>query len=233
MRLSTLSLIAFASLPAVGCTQPVDSTDVKTSGVYADMSVVAKGNGSSEVSAGLKVGGSNSNTYLVMKGEDKLTSTVNTSTKTLSKSGDFYKTTFAVDAADTAFQISFMRATGDVSAPNSTVSLAAPFTIAGIAAGASISRAAGFTATWDPSTDPMNWTLDGDCLFHTNKSMSDTGTVTVATADFDVHSGEEQNSCNATFCVERTRSGTLDPNIGEGGVIDSAQQRCVAFTSAP
>lgn len=235
MRSNPFGLVALVALSASACTENVDSTDVKTSGVYAEMSVLAQGNGSSEVSAGLKVGGSNSNTYLEMKGPDSLSATVGTSTKTLSKSGNFYKTTFPVDAADTSFVVAFNRGPDDESAPNSTVTLPAPFTIAGIATGASISRAAGFTATWQAETpaDPMRWTLDGDCMFSANKSISDTGTVTIVAADFSMHSGEEQTTCAATFCVDRTRTGTIDSAFGEGGSIDSSQHRCVAFSSTP
>jgi hypothetical protein len=236
MRFSTLTLFAFVALPAIACTEDVNSTDVKTSGVYADMSVTAKGNGSSEVAAGLKVGGSNSNTYMNLDGADELIATVGDESKAMSGGPNYYKTTFATDAADTAFVIAFNRGPDDIQAPNSTVSLPAPFTIAGIATGDSISRAAGLTATWTAATDgdSMRWSLDGDCLFATNRSLTgDTGTVTVATADFSVHSGDEQTSCPANFCVARTRSGTVDPNFGEGGVIDAEQQRCVAFTSAP
>jgi hypothetical protein len=169
-----------------------------------------------------------------MKGEDGLTATVGTETKTLGGGPEFYKTTFATDAEDTAFVIAFNRGPDDVDAPNSTVSLPAPFMIAGVAG--EISRAAGFTATWTAATagDAMRWSIDGDCMFETNKSLtSDTGTVTVVLADFNMHSGDEQTSCAANFCVARNRKGTLDPAYGEGGVIDAEQQRCAAFTSAP
>ena len=235
MRFFTLVSVAFTALPAIACTETVDSSDVKTSGVYADMSVVASGNGSSEVSVGLKVGGSNSNTYLVMKNGDNLTAAVGTDTKTLSKSGNFYKTTFPVEAADTAFVVAFNRPPEDTSAPNSTMTLPAPFTIAGIAAGDVVSRATGFAATWTANADgdAMHWTLDGDCFFRKDHDMADTGGATIGLADFDVHQGDEATTCNANFCVDRTRNGVLDPAFGEGGVIDSAQHRCVAFSSAP
>jgi hypothetical protein len=234
MRFSSLALVAFTALPAIACTESVDSSDVKTSGVYADMSVVASGNGNSEVSVGLKVGGSNSNTYLVMKNGDSLTAAVDPDTKTLSKSGDFYKTTFPVEAADTAFVIAFNRP-NDTPAPNSTVSLPAPFDIGGIAAGDTVSRGTGFTATWTANLDgdQMHWTLDGDCFFRKDHAFADTGSAVFALADFQMHSGDETTTCPANLCVDRTRNGVLDPAYGEGGVIDSAQHRCVAFNSAP
>lgn len=235
MRFFTLGLLALAAFPAIACTQTVDSSDVRTSGVYADMSVLAKGNGSSDVSVGLKVGGASSNTYLVMKNADKLTATDGTDTKTLSRSGDYYQTTFGVDAGDTLFTIAFMRGPNDTNAPDSNVTLPPPFTLAGIAAGQTVSRQAGFTAAWDPSAagDRMRSSLDGDCLFRTDKSFADTGTVTISGTDFNVQSGQEQATCQVTFCVERFRNGTLDPAYGDGGVIDATQQRCVAVNAGP
>jgi hypothetical protein len=231
MRATGLWATLTLALGAAACSEDVDSTDVKTSGVYAEMSVVATGKGQSDVTADLRVGGANSNTHLDLKAADKLSATVGTTTKTLSQSGNVYKTTFDGDAADSKVTVAFTRGVEDTSAPNSSVTLPAPFTVAGIAG--TVSRQVGFTATWAQSTDPMRWTLDGDCLFIKTDSISDAGQTVIGTSDFSVQSGKEQETCNATFCLERTRQGTIDPAFGEGGVISAVQRRCVAFLSAP
>ena len=238
MRAIGLWATLMLALGAVACSEDVDSTDVKTSGVYADMSVVATGDGRSKLTVDLRVGGASSNTHLDVKGTDSLTANDGTTTKTLTQSGNVYTATFDGDAADKKFTVIFNRP-DDKSAPNSWVTLPAPFAIAGVAAGATVSRAAGFTATWaasTASTDRMQWTIDSDaggCLFANSKSISDAGQTVITASDFSVHSGEEQATCNANFCLDRTRDGALDPAYGEGGKINATQKRCVAFMSAP
>jgi hypothetical protein len=236
MRAIGLWVTLTLALGAVACSEDVDSTDVKTSGVYAVMSTIADDSGQSKVTVDLKVGGSNSNTHLDLKAEDKLTATVATTTKTLSQNRNVYETTFDGQAEGTVFVVAFTRGADDKSAPNSTMTLPAPFTVGGITAGQTVSRQTGFTATWTLSTDAMQWTIDSPasgCLFLASKPISDTGQTVITAADFSVHSGEEQATCNATFCLERTRKGALDPAYGEGGVINATQKRCVAFNSAP
>ena len=221
------------ALGAMACSESVDSTDVRTTGVYAEMSVHAHGDGQSQVQVDLRVGGANSNTHLALKGVDKLTATVGTVTKALSKSGDVYVTTFPGDAADTQFVMAFTRGPDDISAPNSSVTLPEPFTISGIAQ--TISRQVGFTATWQAGTkgEPMIWVLRGDCLIAQGGSISDAGRTIIPPSQFIAIVGQEQTTCNASFCLEHDRKGTVDPAFGEGGTIESLQSRCVAFLSAP
>jgi hypothetical protein len=233
MRSFHIVLITALMLPA--CAEDVDSTDVRTSGVYAEIDVLAAGNGKSEVTTDLRVGGSDSNTHLKIKGEDELVATGDGVAKTMSLSGFLYKASFDVEAEDTEFVVAFMRGPDDDDAPNSNATLPAPFVLAGVESGAQVARAAGFQLTWTAATvgDGMSWQLDGDCLFPQTGSMSDTGQLRVDPSDFKVHSGEEQNTCNASICVSRSRNGQLDPAYGEGGVIKAAQRRCIAFVSTP
>ena len=221
------------ALGAVACSERVDSTDVRTSGIYADMSVHATGNGKADVQVDLKVGGADSNTHLVMKGADRLTATVGTATKVLSKSGNIYTTTFDGEAAETQFSMAFTRGPDDTSAPNSSVTLPEPFTISGIAQ--TVSRQVGFTATWQAGTkgELMVWVLRGDCLVAQAGSMADAGQTVISASQLIPVVGQEEATCNASFCLERDRPGTLDPAFGEGGVIRAGQSRCAAFLSAP
>jgi hypothetical protein len=204
------------ALGAMACSEQVDSTDVRTTGVYADMSVRAA-----------------SNTHLAMKGADKLTATVGTVTKVLGKSGNVYTTTFDGEAAETQFIVAFTRGPDDISAPNSSMTLPEPFSISGIAQ--TVSRQVGFTATWQAGTkgEPMVWVLRGDCLVAQAGSMSDAGQTVISPSQLITMASQTQATCNASFCLERDRSGILDPAFGEGGVIGAAQIRCAAFLSAP
>jgi hypothetical protein len=220
-------------LGAMACSEQVDSTDVRTSGIYADIEVLAPGSGKSDVEVDLRVGGASSNTHLEMKGADKLTATVGAVTKVLGKSGNVYVTTFDGDAAETQFIFAFTRGPDDTSAPSSSVTLPEPFIISGIAQ--TVSRQFGFTATWQAGTkgEPMGWVLRGDCLVTQVGSMADAGQTVISPSQLIPVVGQDQATCNASFCLERDRRGTLDPAFGEGGVISAGQSRCAAFLSAP
>jgi hypothetical protein len=217
------------------CSEDVDSDDVRTSGVYAEMEVVAEGDGSSTVTVDLTVGGSNSNTHLEMAGEDELTATVGDETQTLRQRGNVYETTFGVDAEDTEFTVAFLRGAEDEGAPDSHVTLPAPFEITAPESGAAVSRAEGVVVTWEPSgaDDSMAYRLNGDCIFLESGDVADSGSLDLGPSDFDPHSGDEETTCSAELCIDRTRRGSLDPAYGEGGRIEAVQRRCVTFSSTP
>src|SRR5215510_5589701 len=91
---STATLLLLLS---AACKETVDSSDVRTSGVYPEIEVTANGSGDSTVRVELKVGGSNSNTYLELRGDDELEVTVGDTTKSMKESGNGYVATFDVD----------------------------------------------------------------------------------------------------------------------------------------
>ncbi len=219
----------------VACTEDVDSTDVRTSGVHASMDVMAPGNGESEVTVGLRVGGATSNTFLDLKGEDELVASAEGEERTMSQSGDYYEATLGTEAGGTEINVAFNRGPDDTDAPNSRVTLPEPFELAGLDTGQTVSRADDITLTWepDPNSEDMRWVLEGDCLLRQTSSTPDTGTVTISASEFLSRDGEENATCNAEICFRRSRSGTVDPAFGEGGFFDAVQRRCVAFRSSP
>lgn len=232
LKLKCFALASLGAL-ALACSEDVDSNDVRTSGIYAEMEVLALGDGRSTVTVTLKPGGRSSNTYLVMEGEDELVATVDDASRALTKDGNGYQSEFDVEAGDTEFLIAFQRGPDDVSAMDSSVTLPDPFTLEAVAD--SVSRAEPLTVTWSPSgtDESMHWDLDGDCLFPESGSVNDSGTLTVESTDYDLHSGSEEETCPARLCLERRRSGQIDPAFGEGGEIVARQRRCVSFSSAP
>src|SRR4029079_5594762 len=118
MKLGVGSLILTAAL-AAGCRQRVESTDIRTSGIYPDIDVTADGSGTTRVQVRLKVGGPASNTFLALVGEDRLQVTADVRTKDMDVSGVGYIATFPTDAAAT-FVIAFQRGAADTSAPSTT-----------------------------------------------------------------------------------------------------------------
>jgi hypothetical protein len=240
MRQQLLLLAAFPFF--FGC-EAVDSQDVLTSGVYADLDVTASGTGLSVVQAVLRVGGKYSNAYLSLSGDDTLTATVDGETRTLYEVslGEYreYATDFQTDAADTAFQISFDR-TVDPGAPDSQLSLPAPFELTGPADGSTFSRNSDdLLVEWSESgsSDSMRWEATGDCIDYASGNIDgdegvqslEAGTLESSWSDDEA---DEAGSCTVTLTLWRSRSGTVDNGFGEGGEARAHQVRTIEFTSS-
>jgi hypothetical protein len=228
------TIIAAFSLLAFGCTESVESNDVRTSGVYPEITVTATGNGSSTVSVRLKVGGDNSNTFLDLKGSDTLGATVDGDTKTLDGSGRTYTATFPTDAEDTEFSIAFLRGDGDDDAPASTVTMPAPFDLM-LGATEAGRGADDVDVTWDPPVagSQVSWKLSGECIKLDSGSTPDDGTYAIEAGSIETFESDMDKSCTATFEMTRSRSGSIDPAFTEGGSIVARHVRQQGFTSNP
>ena len=234
----TLTLGSLVLTGLLAC-ENVDSTDVMTSGVYADIKATADGSGQTLVKTTLRVGGSNSNTFLDLVGDDKLIASQADDSQDMERKSLFgsvwYEKNFAVDAEDTPFKVAFIR-TADSGAPESTMTLPAPFHITAPAASTNFSRSSDdIQLTWESSgtADSMHLNLDGDCIRILHKDLSgDTGSYTIAHDDIELASdADEGTSCEITLSLERRRVGHLDPGYGEGGVITAVQTRSVKMMS--
>jgi len=245
---SRWALVASVCVLLVAC-ENVKSEDVDTDALYADLRVTATGDGASRVGAWLRVGGGLSNTYLDLSSGDSLTARQGESIKTLARQSNvlgevWYEESFAIDAENTPFLISLTRASTDPSAcgtghdaPNSNVSLPAPFTLSAPTADASFSRAADdIPVAWAESgkPDPMTVHFSGGCIVGRSIAVSgDPGTATIPHSMIEPIRDHETESCRVTITVERRRAGALDPNYGEGGTISAAHVRSIDVLSTP
>lgn len=227
------TIIAAFALFAFGCSESVESSDVRTSGVYPEIDVTATGNGSSTVRVRLKVGGSNSNTFLDLKGEDELKATVDGMTKTLDGSGNSYSATFPTDAEGTEFTIAFLRGSEDDDAPESKVTMPAPFDL--MLDSTEAGRGADdVEVTWDPpASGSVSWKLSGECIKLDTGSTPDDGAYTIEAGSIETFESDMDKSCTATFEMTRARAGTVDPAFTEGGSIVARHVRSRGFTSNP
>ena len=239
-KLSTAALtLALTAVFGSGCAQ-VESDDVKTDGIYADLLVQADGSGSSVATAALKVGGASSNTFLDLTAGDALEAAngddVSAMVRNEALGVIWYSAIFAVDSADAPFKISFLREE-DVSAPDSDVTMPAGFAITAPAPNTSFSRASdAVVVTWDNSgsTDGFSWQITGDCIVaQFGNQTADNGTLTIPAGAIQPGQNQGANSCTANIQLFRTRAGTLDGAYGEGGVIRARQTRTISILSAP
>jgi hypothetical protein len=225
-------------LALVGC-ETVDSTAVTTAGVYANISAMADGTGTTRTTAVLKVGGATSNTYLDLIDADTLEATSGEETQTLSKVsiGDYreYIADWDGDAVDTEFEVSFLRDV-DEGAPSTVVSLPEKFDIVTPSAEVTFSRSEDdILVDWDVTADePMRVDISGDCFYVDAVDVDvDDGTAGFAAGSLEAYEEQEDETCQATISVWRTRLGDLDPSYGEGGVADGVQVRSITVLSAP
>jgi len=226
------SLLLGISL-AAGCRQQVESTDIRTSGIYPDVDVVADGSGSTQVKVRLKVGGPASNTFLDLVGDDHLRVTAGGVTKEMDGTGVSYVATFPTEAAG-PFVIAFMRGAADTSAPSTTVNLPAPFALTLPAR--ELSRATDdLTFNWAPTsgTGDIDESVAGSCVDLILETIPDDGTATISRDQLHTSPGGSGDSCTVTVSLARAQSGQPDPAFTEGGSVTASQLRSGTFTSKP
>lgn len=222
------------------CAEDVDSSNVKTDGMFANFSVTGRENGQSEVRASILIGGSNSNTYAKLSAGDVLSATSGDETHVLTEVGGtlgdvhVYHATFDGAEEGQSFTVAFDREDDD-SAPSSTSELPAPFAITAPAANAEISRAQALTVTWTPSTsEAVDIHLDGDCtIVQSHTASSDTGSYTFEADSIDTTASHEGDTCSMELTVSTRAAGTIDSAFGEGGRFPAIQERTVSFRSTP
>jgi hypothetical protein len=222
------------ALGLLGCSEDVESTDIRTSGIYPEFTVTATGNGRSQVEARLKVGGSDSNTFLDLTGPDTLEVTVDGDTKTLDGTDNHrYVASFDVDAGGTEFSFAFLRGEADDSAPVSVVELPEPFAMQ--VTTSEVERTVDDVAfTWDPPGDgDIGVHVDGACLFFESAETPDDGSGSVTAEDLEPPGEDDGEECTGTVQLTRTERGTLDPAFSEGGAIRAHQVRSDTFKSVP
>ncbi len=248
MRARLAPFVLFA-LSAAGCSQ-TSSENVTTQGIYADIRVIAEGNGATVVKAQLEVGsGGLGRTMLDLAPGDSLTATANGIQKTMIKDTSIigeieYWTSFAFDDVDTRFVISFIRNNG-VSAPNSNVTLPDGFTVLLPASGTVFTSGQVIDVVWAPSGTAIvpSVSLTVDCVLTTGVFISETrnlspaidsGTSSIAVASV-IPAGPIDTSqlCEATVYLSRQRYGNLDPNYGEGGLISAEHHKRGTFFVNP
>lgn len=244
LMVSPLLGIAWA---AVGC-QKIDSTDVRTSGVYAEFTLTAHSTTEAKLDATLWAGGALSNTYLALTGPDHLTAYLGSNAYPMQGYTDivdeYYSAIVPYPATDTELSVAFERGPDNVSAPGSTVIVPALFALAPTAK-TQYSRANDpLEIDWAPfdPTQLVSWFVDGACvqLFGEDGAV-DSGQVAIPAGTLqkppppgpdEEHHPIPPDQCTATVDVTKSRVGQVDPGFS-GGTFTASQDRGTTFTSVP
>lgn len=231
-------LVATGLLFAIGC-ESIESTDILTSAIYADLAATSDGS-STHATATLRSGGATSNTFVNLEGDDILTVTADGQTQEMNEGylGDIYiyDTDFTLSAQDTEFVFALER-TVDAGAPDSRCTLPAPFELTAPEGGAPFSRDLDdLTVSWSPSgeQDMVRVTVSGDCIWDEVVDVQgDPGTVVIPSGTLLSLDEDNPAACDATVLVQRRRVGDLDPGYGQGGSIYGVQARQVEIRTDP
>jgi hypothetical protein len=227
-----------AALLAVGTAcSDAQSGDVLTSGMYASLSVTAKGDGTSVAEAVLKVGGANSTTFVYLTDGDELLASFGDADPvpmTEISLGDYhsYGATLETDDPTEVFNIAFVR-TVDEGAPSSTMQLPEPFGM--ISPPTTASRAEDLVLSFDlsPSVATVTVTVEGDCVQLYSANAQGDGTVTIPADAIQTGEGNEAATCPVTVTIRKFRPGTPDPAFEEGGIANGIQSRSFEMQSTP
>ena len=243
------AIVTLLAIAFTGCSQ-TSSENVTTQGIFADIRVIAEGNGATVVKAQLLVGnGGITQTQLILAPGDILTVTANGIQKTMVRDTSLigeveYWASYGFDDADTLFTVALSRANG-MSAPNSNVTLPDGFVVMLPATATVFTTGEVIDVVWAPSgtaTVP-SVSITVDCVLTTGIFISesrnlspstDSGASSIA-VDSVIPSGPINTNelCEATVYLSRQRYGNLDPNYGEGGLISAEHHKRGTFFVDP
>jgi len=218
-----------------GCTT-VDSSDILTSGIHAQLGARTSGDGTTQVTATLYLGNPANLNFVDLTGDDELIASHGTQTKEMTETIVLnivtHNASFPTDQEGDEFRIDFSRSV-DNGAPESFATLPARFTLAGPTT--PTSRAAEIALSWSPggSPDAMSWQATGDCIDLAGGNISgDSGSFAVPANTLKKRMADgTADSCVVTISVSRSREGTLDPAYGKGGNIAGVQTRTITVMS--
>ncbi len=217
------------------CTvETVDSKNVKTGGIAASITANATTDAATTVIATLQVGGPDSNTYVDLSGGDKIFVVANDKQIEMEAQGTgTYQANVTTAAENTEFIVDLERDTED-DAPMSKGTLPAPFSFQ--VPNMTTSRMQDLTITWSPSgsSDDMELTLSGSCIFQRTIDIpGDTGSHVISPGTLISTNTDKPETCDLTVEMVRSRKGTPDATFDPDSSFLLKQTRTAKFTSAP
>lgn len=226
---------AIAAFTLLGCKETTSSEFIRTGGIAALISATAESGDSSKVHVELRVGGAQSNTYVILQGGDDLTAKVGTETKDLQAVDEgVYEGTFA-NGGKVDITVSLDR-DEDEDAPDSIATLPASFTIAQPQPEDVLSRADdGLFIAWTPVENAEGTiNLSGVCIANASYSVSGTaGMLVVNKGELKSFDEMKPESCTVDIDISFQRQGAADPAFDEESYFRTFQKRKAYFTSDP
>ncbi|AUX24992.1 hypothetical protein SOCEGT47_055330 [Sorangium cellulosum] len=233
---TTKAALGLAGLGVLaGCTETLDSQQIRTGGISATLEAVAESASSTSVTATLKAGGDESNTYVILSGGDRISAEADGETVDMSaESAGVYVARFKTGAEDTEFKVLLDREDDD-DAPGNAGTLPAPFDLEALPSEPA-SRGEDLTVAWSPSGtgDDMQIRVNGSCIFSRTIDVGgDPGTYTIKAGTLESTREDEPETCDVDIVISRARSGVTDPGLDPESSFELKQVRRDRFPSAP
>jgi hypothetical protein len=224
-----------AAVTFLGCKETTSSEFIRTGGIAALMSVGAESGDAAKVRVELKVGGRDSNTYVILDGGDKLIAKAGTESKDMYSVGEGVYEAELAQGGQVDFTVSLDREE-DEDAPNSRVTLPAAFTIAQPQPGDTLSRADdGLLIAWTPVAEVTGTvSLSGSCIQSASYDVAGSaGTLVVGPGELKSTDEMMPEGCTVEIVISFAREGVADPAYDEESYIRASQTRRASYFSDP
>jgi hypothetical protein len=242
VRVTRLGLVFAVSIsaPLAACTS-VDSDNILTSGMYADIRATATGDGDTTVRTTLYLENPGSLNFIELEGGDQLIAYAPDGDSQIMRQAQFlgitnYSARFEIDDSGSEFIVELSRIV-DEGAPDSRVFLPEGFDILNPEDEAYSRAADDIVLEWDPfdTGDDMDVVVTGNCIQTYSVGVEGDPGVAVIEAGSLVKSEGDTVPDDCDLVVEITRStpGDVDPAYGFGGVARGQQVRTVGVVSSP
>jgi len=233
MRIDVAAVLGFSLL--VGCSATTSSRNIRTAGVVAKIDVTSERAGQSVVETDLVIGGSSSNTYMVLEGGDRLYATHGDDKREMNAISDGeYEAKFPVDQGE--FTVSLVRDQDDP-APKSQGTLPPPFEITSELGDTPISRKKdSVKLTWAPGHSGADVTveLDGECIHRMSIDVGgDPGELKIKKGKIRAWKSKAKEACDVNVVITLTTKGTTDPAFDSDSRFQLHQVRQTRFVSGP
>jgi hypothetical protein len=224
-----------ATITLLGCKETTSSEFIRTGGIAALMSVTADSGDSAEVHVELRVGGAQSNTYVILDGGDKLTARAGTETQDLySVAEGVYEGQFA-NGGQVEFTVSLDRAE-DADAPNSKATLPASFLITQPEPTDELSREMDslFIVWTVVANTEGSINLSGSCISSQSFTVSGSaGMYSVPAGTLKSTNETMPEPCTVTVDMTFQREGAADSAFDDESSFVATQRRTTTFLSNP
>ncbi len=225
---------AIVTVIALASCQPVDSEDINSSGIYADIEVVSSLSTHADVNVSFRSSSKSNASYIELTANDNLATSSNNQIKFFSKDNFLNKITYSANFNDVADEASFtvsLERPNDISAPNSSVSLPKEMQITLPASAHVFTPDQQLDIAWSPAR--INQLIDiqfvvtcDDNTTRTISGLNDDGTYSISIDALIADSAiSNNNDCHISIGLTRTHRGSIDTNYGKGGKITAKTTR--------
>jgi hypothetical protein len=225
-----------------GCKETVSSENIRTGGIAMLTTVTAESASSTTVHTELRVGGDESNTYVVLKSGDRLRAEGDGAERTMrATTQGVYEADFDTGEGGARFVVRLERAEDDPASGNFGT-LPEPFEITSAFGHAPISRSQDdLKITWEPAGQDEDMHISfadepgSGCLrFDEDKTVEgDPGNRTFAAGFLESADEDDPETCEVEVTLTRSRRGSNDDALDDESRFELRQVRKFSFVSAP